>query len=192
MYNPFKERVEYLRKEKFYKELSTLKGNILELGFGNGQSLSYYSPDCQVFALEKDRAKINKIHKKYTLADNIHIVNGKAEKLLFENNYFDAVVASLVLCSVDSLEKAIGEIERVLKPGGKVVLLEHTRCEKPIIGKLQDLFAVPYSRIFGNCHQNRNPLPILSKHHFNLIMVDQQTIIVSPLIFVVALKKKKV
>ncbi len=77
----------------------------------------------------------------------------------------------------------------MLKPGGKFVLLEHTKCKNQIVGKLQDFFATPYSWVINNCHPNRNPLQILLKYNFDISAKIQHPLVISHLKFAIALKR---
>jgi len=172
MLKSFKRKVDFLKENYFYPALSKLEGKVLEIGFGDGESFNHYNPHCQIFALEKSEEKIQQLKNKDYL--NIKFFKGEAEMLPFDDNFFDAVVVSLVLCSVDSLEKAIMEIERVLKPGGKFIMLEHTRSKTKIIGKLEDIFSKPHAWLFENCHLNRDPLLFITKKENLTLMVKKE------------------
>jgi len=179
-----------MKQEYFCPALSKLKGKVLEIGFGRGKSLDYYFDKCEIFFLEKSDKKIQKAKKNSQgKHKNIKFFKGKAESLPFGDNFFDAVVVSFVLCSVNSLETAIGEIERVLKSKGKLILLEHVRSENKVIGKLQDIFTKPYSLIFKNCHPNRNPLLFINKDIFDLSIEIKTPYILGRLVFAEAYKK---
>ncbi|MFZ5559463.1 MAG: class I SAM-dependent methyltransferase [Patescibacteria group bacterium] len=184
------QKVLYLKQQYFYPAIADLKGRVLEIGFGKGRSLAYYSDKCEIFLLEKSDKKI-RLAKKNRDGEykNIEFFKGEAESLSFEDNFFDAVVVSFVLCSVISLETAIKEIERVLRPGGKLILLEHVKSDNKVIGRIQEIFAKPYSLIFKNCHPNRNPLLFISKNVFDLSIEIKTPYILGKLIFVEAHKK---
>jgi len=191
MLKHLKQKVFYMKHQYFYPALSKLKGRVLEIAFGRGQSLAYYSNNCEVFALEKSDKKIQ-IAKKNSYGEdkNVKFFKSEAESLPFEDNFFDAAVVSFVLCSVNSLEKSIREIERVLKPKGKLILLEHVRSEKKVIGKLQEIFAKPYSLIFKNCHPNRNPLLFINDKRFLFAINIKVHYMLGKLVFVEAYKKE--
>ncbi|MBU2564468.1 class I SAM-dependent methyltransferase [Patescibacteria group bacterium] len=178
-----------MKHKYFYPALSKLKGRILEIGFGDGESLVYYSSDCGVFALEKSDKKIQTKKNSRVKYKNVKFFKGKAESLPFEDAFFDGVVVSFTLCSVSSIDISMNEIVRVLKPGGKFILLEHVRSEKKIIAKLQDIFAKPYSWIAKNCHPNRNPLLFINKDIFELSIEVKNSYILGNLVFVKAYKK---
>ena len=121
---------------------------------------------------------------------NVKLSKGEAEKLPFEDNFFDAVAGSFVLCSVNSLDIAMKEIKRVLKPGGKLVFLEHIRSENKIVGILQNILAKPYSWVAKNCHPNRNPVLLLNNDIFDLSTKIQIPYILSKLVFAEAYEKE--
>lgn len=189
MLKHLKQKVHIMKHKYFYPSLSKLKGRILEIGFGRGESLAYYSSDCKVFGVDKSGKKIQSQKNNSFEYKNVKFLKGKAESLPFEDNFFDAVVVSFVLCSVNSVETAIREIERMLKPGGKLIILEHIRSENKIRGKLQDILAEPYSWIAHNCHPNRNPLLFINRKVFDLSFKVKISYILGNLVFVKAYKK---
>lgn len=192
MLGHLKQKVIQTKQQHFYPALSKLKGRILEIGFGNGESLDYYPSNCEIFALEKSDKKVKAQNKSLAEHKNVRFFKGEAESMPFENNFFNAVVVSFVLCSVNSLDMAMREIERVLKPYGKFIFLEHVRSENKVIGTIQDILAKPYSRIAKNCHPNRNPLLLLSNDIFDLSIEVQVPYILSKLVFAQAYKKMEV
>ncbi len=191
MFRHPKQKVLQIKHQHFYPALSKLKGRILEIGFGKGESLDYYPSNCEIFALEKSGKKVQVQENGFVEYKNVRFSKGEAEKLSFENNYFDVVVVSFVLCSVNSLDMAMREIERVLKPGGKFIFLEHIKSENKVIGRLQDIVAKPYSRMAKNCHPNRNPLLFINNDIFDLSNEVQVPYILSKLVFTQAYKRRR-
>lgn len=193
MLRHLKQKVLQMKRNYFYPVLSKLNGKILEIGFGDGESLAYYSSECEIFALEKSHKKIQAQNDGLTEYKNVKFFKGDAERLPFEDNFFDAIVVSFVLCSVNSLDMAMREIERVLKPGGKFIFLEHIKSENKVIGMLQDILAKPYSWISKNCHPDRNQLFFINNDSgiFDLSIEVQVPYILSKLVFTQAYKKQR-
>ena len=189
MFRTPKQKVLQMKHQHFYRALSKLKGRILEIGFGSGESLSHYPYNCEVFALEKSNKKIQPQKNSGVEYKNVKFFKGKAESLPFEDAFFDGVVVLFTLCSVNSIDMAMNEIARVLKPGGKFILLEHVRSEKKMTGRLQDILAKPYSWIANNCHPNRNPLSFINKDIFDLSIEVKIHYILGELVFAEAYKK---
>ncbi|MGH3032369.1 MAG: class I SAM-dependent methyltransferase [Gaiellaceae bacterium] len=86
---------------------------------------------------------------------SVDVVEASAEQLPFENESFDTVVATLVLGSVEDPARALGEIARVLNPGGRFLYLEHVRSESPRLARWQDRLERPWGWFGGGCHPNR-------------------------------------
>jgi ubiquinone/menaquinone biosynthesis C-methylase UbiE len=193
MLKNLKEKVDYLKENYFWPALSELEGKVLEIGFGEGENFNHYPSHCEIYALEKSDKEIQQLKDnnamfKYT---NVKFFKGKAESLPFEDNFFNAVIASLVLCSVDSTETALKEIERVLKPGGKFILLEHARSKNRIIGKLENIFSELHAWFFNNCHLNRDPLLLINKEGFEILAEKEVPYIFGRAVFIIIRKEKR-
>jgi ubiquinone/menaquinone biosynthesis C-methylase UbiE len=119
--------LERLGLSRYRKEtLSLLPENasILELGAGTGANFEFYPGSDLAISTE---LSINMIEiAKGKIRSNI-LVNADAQELPFDENTFDAAFATLVFCSIPEPAKAFAELRRVIKPGGKVILLEHVR-----------------------------------------------------------------
>lgn len=85
---------------------------------------------------------------------DIRIADAGAETLPFADDSFDAVVASLVFCTIPDASAALGEVARVLKPGGEFRFLEHVHGEGTL-GTAFDALAPAWKRVAGGCHLNR-------------------------------------
>ncbi|HEY9847790.1 MAG TPA: class I SAM-dependent methyltransferase [Candidatus Caenarcaniphilales bacterium] len=106
--------------------LADLRGDVLEIGPGTGVNLPYYATDIHWIGIEPNpfmHPYLRKEAKKQGL--NIDLRSGTAERLEVKDNSVDAVVSTLVLCSVPNLRGTLQEILRVLKPGGRFVFIEH-------------------------------------------------------------------
>ncbi|MBT2641845.1 class I SAM-dependent methyltransferase [Bacillus sp. ISL-41] len=141
------------------KIISGLEGNVLEIGAGTGANFPYYSKDKveSVVSLEPnphmlDQARLRA--KEAGLPVEFH--QGMAETLPFNDDEFDTVVATLVLCSVSEPEKVFQEVRRVCKKGGKIVLFEHVRTESKSLAALQDVLTPAWKRLCDGCHLNRD------------------------------------
>ena len=88
----------------------------------------------------------------------VQVVETGAEHLPFEDDSFDTAVTTLVLCTVDDPERAVSELARVLKPGGRLIFLEHVRSPDPGLAKWQDRLHPLWVRFGHGCHCNRPTL----------------------------------
>ena len=85
-----------------------------------------------------------------------------AERLPFEDARFDTAVVTLVLCTVDDPARALSEIARVLRPGGRLLFLEHVRAPAgPRLARWQDRLERPWGWVAGGCHPNRDTVAAL-------------------------------
>lgn len=114
--------------------------NILEVGVGTGKNFPYYPSDVKIVAIDfsekmlaraKERAEREKVQ--------VNLQQMDVQNLEFADNIFDTVVASFVFCSVPDPIRGLKEVKRVVKPGGKVVLLEHVLSANRIIAWLMNL-----------------------------------------------------
>jgi ubiquinone/menaquinone biosynthesis C-methylase UbiE len=129
------------------KLFDQVKGQVLEVGVGTGKNLRYYPPECTVTAIDFSPNMLARARKKLAEAQAKGKAKGKpkvtllemdAQAMTFPDNTFDTVVATCVFCSVPDAILGLQEIKRVCKPDGRVLLLEHMRVDKPIIGPLMD------------------------------------------------------
>ena len=135
--------------------VSGLEGNVLEVGAGTGLNLPHYERATRVVAIEPDPSMAGRLRKRAPEAKvPVEVLSGSAESLPFENESFDTTVITFVLCSVESPQAALAEVRRVLKPGGRLVLLEHVRGEGRL-ARWQDRFTPLHRKVAGNCHLNR-------------------------------------
>ena len=132
-------------------------GAVLEIGFGSGYNLPFYKNVSKLYALDPSR-------ELYDLASNriadvsfpIEYLQNSAENIPLEESSVDAVVSTWTLCSIPDLPKALKEIKRVLKPGGKFLFVEHGQSPKPLNSVVQKIITPVTSLFTGNCHLDRN------------------------------------
>jgi ubiquinone/menaquinone biosynthesis C-methylase UbiE len=136
-----------------------LEGRVLEIGGGTGAMFPYYGPAARVEAIEPDREFLAIAEERAgQTAGRVRVAHGDGMALDFPDASFDAVVFGMVLCSVPSMERALAEAFRVLKPGGKLRALEHVRSNRPISGIAMDLFNPIWLRLNKQgCNLNRRP-----------------------------------
>ena len=134
-----------------------LSGTILEVGVGTGRNLPHYPQDARMIALDLSSGMLERAaYRARALSRRVAFLVGDVEDLPFEDASLDAVVGSGVFCCVPDAARGFREIKRVLKPGGKIVLLEHVRPQG-MLGLLFDLLDPLVSRLMGP-HINRRTL----------------------------------
>jgi ubiquinone/menaquinone biosynthesis C-methylase UbiE len=111
-------------------------------------------------------------------ATQAEIVQAPAEDLPFEDESFDTVVSTLVLCGVDQ-ERSLGEVRRVLRPGGRLLFLEHVRSDDPALARLQDRMN-RLNRFLVGCECNRATLTAIEAAGFTISRVERTTMPEAP------------
>lgn len=137
-------------------------GKLLELGSGSGINFPLYQGYEEVTAIEPNKLMRERSLKKIEQANvPITLVAASAEELPFADNTFDTVVGTLVLCTIPNPQKALKEIQRVCKPDGRVLFLEHVRLTNKILATLQDFLTPSWKKLCDGCHLNRDSLGII-------------------------------
>jgi ubiquinone/menaquinone biosynthesis C-methylase UbiE len=140
--------------------LAQANGRVLEIGAGTGLNLAHYPQSVEeIVFTEPEEPMARRLSRKLGEARRgAQVVPASAESLPFEDDSFDTVVSTLVLCTVSDPERSLSEIARVLRPGGQFLFLEHIRAEDPKLARWQDRLVRPW-RVFGQgCNPNR-PTP---------------------------------
>jgi ubiquinone/menaquinone biosynthesis C-methylase UbiE len=140
--------------------LAEASGRTLELGAGTGHNLPFYPERVSALVLiepepnmaRRLRARLAEHPPK---PESVSVVEAPSEELPFEDQSFDTVVATLVLCTVDDPRRALAEARRVLVEGGALLFLEHVRSSRPWLARWQDRLERPWGLIAGGCHPNR-------------------------------------
>ena len=137
--------------------LSTASGRVLEIGAGTGLNLPFYPDGVDLVLTEPEAPMARRIDRP--------VVPASAEELPFEDASFDTAVSTLVLCTVNDPERAVGELRRVLRPGGRLLFIEHVRGEGRL-ARWQDRLNRPWRHVGHGCNANRDTLAALREGGF--------------------------
>lgn len=157
-----------------------LAGRVLEVGTGTGLALPGY-PDSvtSVTAIDVDAEALERARRRRPDAELLH---ASVEALPFPDASFDAVVSSLVFCSVDAPARALAEVLRVLRPGGELRMLEHVRAPSAGLAAAQDVLTPAWERLTGGCRLNRETHLLVQRAGFEVVRRVQRLQGVSELI----------
>ncbi|MFD7301581.1 class I SAM-dependent methyltransferase [Streptomyces pharetrae] len=151
--------------------LAGLSGRVLEVGAGNGLNFAHYPGTvAEVVAIEPERVlRQLAVEAAVRTGMPVDVVPGAAEALPVKSEGFDAVVLSLVLCSVRDVPRALGEVRRVLRPGGQVRFFEHGRGGGRAMRLTQRVLdRTVWPPLSGGCHVGRDPVAALRDAGFEL------------------------
>jgi ubiquinone/menaquinone biosynthesis C-methylase UbiE len=172
--------------------LQTASGDVLEIGGGTGVNLDLYGPQARLTVTEPEKPMVKRLEQRARkVGSQATVLRAPAEDLPFEDDSFDVAVSTLVLCTVDDQPRALGELRRVLRPGGRLLFIEHVRAEDPALAKWQDRLLPLNVRVAHGCHCNRRTLDTISSAGFEVTTLQRDTLkhappIVRPLVVGVA------
>jgi ubiquinone/menaquinone biosynthesis C-methylase UbiE len=140
--------------------LAQARGDCLEVGAGTGLNLDHWPAAVDRLVLTEPDPYMA-VRLRGRLAETgreAEVVEAPGERLPFEDDSFDTAAVTLVLCTVPDVPATLSEIGRVLRPGGRLLFLEHVRADDPKLARWQDRLHGPWY-LFGNgCHCNRDTL----------------------------------
>lgn len=153
------------------KTVPLAEGRVLEIGFGSGHNLPFLNADKieHYWALEPD-AQIRKLAQKRLEHSPLRpeFLDLEAEAIPLEDASADTVLITFTMCTIPLVEQAIGEMRRVLKPGGRLLFAEHGAAPDAGVARWQSRIEPVWKRIGGGCHLTRKPLELIEKNGFSL------------------------
>jgi ubiquinone/menaquinone biosynthesis C-methylase UbiE len=157
--------------------LAGAEGTVVEIGAGTGLNFRHYPAGLEVVATEPDPHMLQAARKAARKATTkLTVCQAPAESLPLPDASVDTVVSTLVLCSVPDQAAALAEAKRVLKPGGRLVLVEHVRAGDPTLARRQDRRERFHLRFAGGCHPNRDTLRAIVAAGFDAGAVAEVTL----------------
>ena len=146
---------------------------LLEIGAGTGLNFPHYPPDAEGAATDLSREMLRLAQTKPRPA-RLRLVQNSAEALPFADDTFDAAFATLVFCSVVSPPQAFAELRRVVRAGGRIVLLEHVRPAN-LLGPVFDVLSFFTARLFDD-HFNRRTAEAARRAGLRVLRVESHAL----------------
>lgn len=151
---PFYDRMEFFSEKVFKKWrrelLAHAKGKIFEAGVGTGKNFPYYPKNVDITGIDIADKMLPRAKKRAeTLGLPVKLMEGDVQSLSFPDNSFDTAIATFVFCSVPDPVLGLKELRRVVKPDGQILLLEHVRIDRPVIGLLMDVLNPLFANLLG-------------------------------------------
>ena len=161
--------------------LADAKGSVLEIGGGTGANLAYYNGSIQTLIVtEPEKHMLQRLQRKAReQAPLAKVLRAPAEDLPFEDDTFDTVVSTLVLCGVDDQARAVREARRVLRPGGRLLFIEHVRAADRELARFQDRMNW-LNRLVVHCDCNRPTLTTIEAEGFAISQLEHTTMPKAP------------
>lgn len=154
--------------------LAQATGRTIDLGAGTGVNRDLFPASVtELVLVEPGPHMLEKLRAKVVEGSGVRIVQAPAQRLPFEDESFDTAVFTLVLCTVPDPSSALAEAARVLKPGGKLLFVEHVRSEDPGLARWQDRLEKPWRFLADGCHCNRDTVATIEASSFELEQVER-------------------
>ncbi|HYP55740.1 MAG TPA: class I SAM-dependent methyltransferase [Solirubrobacterales bacterium] len=182
LYDSFFKAVEEAGLREMRRELlGKARGRTIDVGSGTGANLELYPADVDLVMAEPDPHMARQLRSKLAESGrDAEFVQAGAEGLPFEDSSFDTAVFTLVLCTVPHPHAALDEVARVLKPGGRMLFLEHVRAEDPKLARWQDRLEKPWRFIGDGCHCNRDTVATIEASPLRLEQVERDRLPKAP------------
>jgi len=152
---------------------SRARGEVLEISIGTGRNLPLYAPDVHLTGVDISAGMLEIARKRAAeLGRDADLRLGDAQALELSDSSFDTVVCTLALCSIPDPRAAVAEMKRVLRPGGRVLLLEHVRSPRRLVRTIQRALE-PITVWLEGDHLLREPLELLTIEGFEIAEVER-------------------
>ena len=150
--------------------LAAASGDVLEIGGGTGANIAKYGQNVHSLTItEPEKPMIRRLQRRIDeQRPDAKALRAPAEDLPFEDNSFDTAVSTLVLCTVDDQPRALRELKRVLRPGGRLLFMEHVRSDDEKVARWQDRMLPINTRMCCGCHCNRPTLDTIRAAGFDV------------------------
>lgn len=168
--------------ERRKRLLGDAKGHVLEIGAGTGANLPLYGPGVETLTVTEPEAPMaRKLERRIReQGRDIKLVVAPAEKLPFPDAQFDVVVSTLVLCTVADQPRSLRELRRVLKPGGRLLFIEHVRSDQPGVAVWQDRLNGLNKIVAHGCNCNRSTVDAIQAAGFNIASIEHGELAKAP------------
>jgi ubiquinone/menaquinone biosynthesis C-methylase UbiE len=156
------------------KVLAKVSGEVLEIGFGSGLNLPHYPASLSQLTAIDPNSGMRRYAEPRIAKSPITVVRYElsGESLPMADACFDTVVCTWTLCSIEDVERALAEVYRVLKPGGRFVFLEHGLSDEPGVQQWQHRLN-PIQKVIGDgCNLNRNIRGLVEQVGFSSLEVE--------------------
>lgn len=159
--------------------LANASGRTLEIGAGSGFNLPHYTERVTELVVSEPSPHMREHLRERLESDpppvgSWELADASAETLPFEDASFDTVTGGFIMCSIPDPDRALAEIARVLRPGGRYIFLEHVHAgDGTMLGRIQDLIEIPHRYIAAGCHPNRRTGELIKNSALEIERLDR-------------------
>ena len=153
--------------------LADLRGDVLEIGAGTGLNLKHYPAAATLELTEPDPGMLRRLRRRAPTP--VRVTQAPAESLSFPDGSFDVVVSTFVLCTAADPVAALAEVVRVLRPDGRLVLLEHVLSQQPRRARRQRRMARAWKSFAGGCRCDQDTVARLAQAGFDVTGLRPET-----------------
>lgn len=157
------------------KVIPAATGVVLEIGFGSGHNATFYDPERveRLVALEPSAPMRRRAQKRVAaLKFPFDWLDLEAEEIPLEAASVDTVVSTFTLCTIPDVARALRGVRRVLKPGGRLLFLEHGAAPDADVRRFQNRLEPLWSRLAGGCRLTRDPAALIAAAGFEIAASD--------------------
>jgi ubiquinone/menaquinone biosynthesis C-methylase UbiE len=154
--------------------IAAAEGRVLEIGIGSGLNLPFYPPQArEIIGLDPSSPLLAMSREAARRSSSpVRFVEASAEEIPLDDKSVDTVVTTWTLCSIPAAHQALSEMKRVLKPGGRLLFVEHGLSPDPKVRKWQDWLTPAWKRIGGGCHLNRPIRTLIENAGFRITELE--------------------
>ncbi|QQO22360.1 class I SAM-dependent methyltransferase [Bradyrhizobium diazoefficiens] len=153
--------------------IGAAEGRVVEIGIGSGRNLPFYGPSAnEILALEPAPKLVAMARRASHRAMPINFIEASAEAIPLDDHTADTVVTTWTLCSIPQAARALAEMRRILRPGGKLLFAEHGLAPEENVRRWQNLLTPAWKRIGGGCHLNRPIQTMIESSGFQIDRLD--------------------
>jgi ubiquinone/menaquinone biosynthesis C-methylase UbiE len=155
--------------------LATVCGEVLEIGFGTGLNLPHYPACVHRLTTVDPNPGMHRLAQRRIRQSRIDIDRRvlRGERLPFDDDRFDCAVSTFTLCSIEDVRQVLGEVHRVLRPGGRLLFLEHGLSPEPSVQRWQRRLNGLQMRLGDGCHLDRNMKELLVAGPFSSVEIEE-------------------
>lgn len=146
------------------------RGDVLEVGIGSGLNLGFYSAEVKHVCGVDPSAELQRMARRRLTAHPLEFLLQSAEQTLpLADASIDTVLVTWSLCSIPDPARALAQMRRVLKPGGRLLFIEHGRSPDPGVAAWQDRLTPFWKHAAGGCHLNRRMDDLITAAGFRIV-----------------------